>query len=162
MPSSALSSVSGKRYRKDSGRSEAILSPRLDMTLGNDIASVSTVLDKLEAFAEENGIAPQQIMRLNLILDELITNTVSYGFPKGGAGTIHLSVELVDGTVNVELKDNGVAFNPIEAVLPERSGDVDQREIGGLGLKLVRNYAKRLDYRRDGAFNHLHLEMDVG
>jgi serine/threonine-protein kinase RsbW len=132
------------------------------MTLGNDIASVSTVLDKLEAFAEENGIAPQKIMRLNLMLDELITNTVSYGFPQESAGTIHLSVELVGGTVNVELKDNGVAFNPIEADMPERSGSVEEREIGGLGLKLVRSYAKRLDYRRDGGFNHLHLEFDVG
>ena len=132
------------------------------MTLGNEIASVAAVLDALEAFAEQNGIAPQKIMRLNLMLDELITNTVSYGFPQGSAGTIHLSVELVDGTVNVELKDNGVAFNPIEADLPERSGGVEEREIGGLGLKLVRSYAKRLDYRRDGAFNHLHLEMDVG
>ena len=132
------------------------------MTLGNDIASVSAVLDALETFAEENGLAPQKIMRLNLVLDELITNTVSYGFPTGAPGTIHLSVELVDGTVNVELKDNGVAFNPVEAPAPERSGGIEEREIGGLGLKLVRNYAKRLDYRRVGAFNHLHLEMDVG
>jgi serine/threonine-protein kinase RsbW len=132
------------------------------MTLGNDIASVAAVLDALETFAEENGLAPQKIMRLNLVLDELITNTVSYGFPKGGGGTIHLSVELVDGTVNVELKDNGVAFNPVEAPALERSGGIEEREIGGLGLKLVRNYAKRLDYRRVGAFNHLHLEMDVG
>ena len=157
-----LFSAHGHRYRIQSGPSEATLSPKLDMTLGNDIGSVSTVLDALEAFGDENGVAPQQIMRLNLVLDELITNTVSYGFPNGRSGTIHLSVELVDGTVNVELSDNGVAFNPAEAPSPERSGGVEEREIGGLGLKLVRSYAKRLDYRRDGAFNHLHLEMDVG
>ena len=132
------------------------------MTLGNDIGAVSSVLDALESFGEQNGIAPQNIMRLNLVLDELITNTVSYGFAKGAPGTIHLSVELAEGSLNVELKDNGVAFNPVEAPCPERKGSIEEREIGGLGLKLIRTYAKRLDYRRDGAFNHLHLEMDVG
>lgn len=142
--------------------SEAALTPKLDMTLGNDIGAVSAVLDALESFGEENGIAPQNIMRLNLVLDELITNTVSYGFPSGAPGTIHLSVELIDGRVNVELTDNGRAFNPVEAAAPERSGGIEEREIGGLGLKLIKSYAKRLDYRRDGAFNHLHLEMDVG
>jgi serine/threonine-protein kinase RsbW len=132
------------------------------MTLANDIGSVSTVLDALESFADENGIAQAKIMRLNLVLDELITNTISYGFPDGGAGTIHLCVELIGGTVNVALTDNGVPFNPVEAAEPERSGAIEEREVGGLGLKLIRSYVNRLDYRRDGAFNHLHLEMDVG
>jgi anti-sigma regulatory factor (Ser/Thr protein kinase) len=132
------------------------------MTLGSDISAVSSMLDALEEFAEENGISPQKIMRLNLVLDELVTNTIMHGFTDGADGSIRLAAELVDGTVNVALIDNGVAFNPVEAVSPERSGGIEEREIGGLGLKLIRSYVKRLDYRRDGAFNHLHLEMDIG
>ena len=141
---------------------EAILSGKLEMTLANDISEVSSVLDALEAFGEEHGIPPQKMLRLNLVLDELITNTISHGFADGAAGAIRLSVELIDGTVNVALIDNGVAFNPVEAPEPEREGSLEEREIGGLGLKLIRTYVNRLDYKRDGAFNHLHMEMDVG
>lgn len=138
------------------------MADKFEMTLRNDVSEVARVLDAVEAFGEAHDLPPKKIFQLNLALDELITNVVSYGFQEGGAEPrIGLLVALDRGVVSAELTDNGRAFNPLEATLPEFSEGIEDREIGGLGLKLVRTYMDRLDYERDGALNRLRLQMNM-
>jgi anti-sigma regulatory factor (Ser/Thr protein kinase) len=134
---------------------------KIQMTLRNDVAEVGRVLDAMEVFGEENGLPPKKIFQFNLALDELITNIVSYGFDEGAESRIELSVALRDGIISAELTDNGKAFNPVEAALPELGEGIEDREIGGLGLRLIRTYMDRLDYQRDGGLNRLRLQMNV-
>ena len=133
----------------------------LEMALDNDISEVASVLDAVEAFGEENRLPPKKIFQLNLVLDELITNIVSYGFDDGADSAIRLSVALGEGTINVELTDNGRPFDPVKAPLPELAGDLEERQVGGLGLKFMRAYVDLLDYRRDGEFNRLRLQINL-
>jgi serine/threonine-protein kinase RsbW len=132
------------------------------MALRNDISEVASVLDAVEAFGEENRLPRKKIFQLNLVLDELITNIVSYGFEDSAESSIRLSVALGDGTIDVELTDNGRPFDPVAAPLPELGGSIEERQVGGLGLKFMRTYMDRLDYRRDGEFNRLRLQMNLG
>lgn len=134
---------------------------KIQMTLRNDVTEVARVLDALEAFGEEHGLPAKKVFQLNLALDELITNIVSYGFDEGAESRIELSVSLQDGVISAELVDNGKAFNPVEAALPELGEGIEDREAGGLGLRLIRTYMDRLDYQRDGALNRLRLQMNV-
>lgn len=134
---------------------------KLEMSLRNDIAEVTSVLDAVEAFGEEHGVPARKIFQLNLVLDELITNIVSYGFEDGADSLIRLSIALADGGLDVELVDNGKAFNPVEAPLRDVGTGLEERQVGGLGLKFIRTFMDRLDYRRDGGFNRLRLQMDV-
>lgn len=129
------------------------------MTLTCDIAEVARVLDAMEAFGEAHALPVKLIFQVNLALDELITNIISYGFDKGAEGRIDLDVALQNDRLCAELSDNGRAFDPTKEVLPEIGGSLEGRDIGGLGLRLVRTYMERLDYRRDGGLNRLHLEM---
>lgn len=140
---------------------ERSLSDKLEMALRVDMAEVARVLDEVEAFAERHGFPAKKTFQLNLVLDELITNIVSYGFEGRTDGGIYLSIAYDKGVVSAELVDNGRAFNPLEAEIPEHSEDIEERRIGGLGLKFVRTYMDRLDYRRDGAFNRLGLQMNM-
>lgn len=137
------------------------MSDTLQLTLRNDISEVARVIDVIEAFGERNGVPAKKIFQLNLVLDELITNIVSYGFDGQGGSEIRLSVELRNGTIDAELVDNGKAFNPAEAALPELGEGIEDRQIGGLGLKFVRTYMDGLEYRREGGFNRLRLRMNV-
>ena len=131
------------------------------MTLRNDISEVARVLDAIEAFGEAHDLPAKAIFQLNLALDELITNIVSYAFEGHAESRIELTVELRDGGLDAVLIDNGRPFNPVEAELPDLGEGLDERRIGGLGLKLVRTYMDRLDYRRDGELNSLQLHMNV-
>ncbi|HEX7776998.1 MAG TPA: ATP-binding protein [Parvibaculum sp.] len=137
------------------------MSETLELTLRNDISEVARVIDAIEALGERNDVPARKIFQLNLVLDELITNIVSYAFDGQSDTRIRLSVELKDGIVNAELVDNGKAFNPVEAVLPDLGEGIEGRRIGGLGIKFVRTYVDQLNYRRDGDFNRLCLKMNM-
>ena len=134
---------------------------RLEMSLKKDIAEVTSVIDAVEAFGEHHDLPAKAVFQLNLVLDELITNIVSYGFDEGADSVIRLEIALADGWLDVELADNGKAFNPVEAPLRDVGTGLEDRKIGGLGLKFVRTFMDRLDYRRDGGFNRLRMHMDL-
>ena len=140
---------------------EQIISNKLEMAIESDIAEVARVIDEVEVFGERCRLPPKTIFQLKLALDELITNIVSHGFVDGRKGVIHLLLELKDDRIAAELVDNGIAFNPLEVDVPELSDDIDEVRIGGLGLRFVRTYVDRLDYRRDGGLNRLRLEKDL-
>ena len=75
--------------------------------------------------------------------------------------TITLVIEHRDGVLHAELADNGPAFDPLTAETTPPDGDIETREIGGLGLTLVKTFRDRLDYRRVDVFNSLTIEMKV-
>lgn len=134
---------------------------RLDMSLANDIQEVGRVIDTLEEFGAAQGISPGEALRFGLVLDELITNIVSYGLVGRPDGVITLSIEHDEGRLRAELADNGPPFDPLTAEPTEPSGDVADRAIGGLGLKIVKNVLDRLDYRRADGVNRITMEMKL-
>lgn len=134
---------------------------QLDMSLSNDVQEVGRVIDSLEEFGAENGIAPDQSLRFGLALDELITNVISYGLAGRADCTIRLVIEHGDGVLRAELLDDGVPFDPLTAEIDLPEGDIEDRRIGGLGLTLVRTIMDRLDYRREDGFNRLKMEMKL-
>lgn len=137
------------------------MSGRFDMSLANDVQEVARVIDSLEEFGAANGIPAEQSLRFGLVLDELITNIISYGLAGRSDGTIRLAVEHRDGLLSAELVDDGPPFDPLAADAVPPDGDIETREIGGLGLTLVKTFMDRLDYRRVDGFNRLHMEMKL-
>lgn len=131
------------------------------MSLANDVQEVGRVIDSLEEFGADRGIAPDQALRFGLALDELITNIISYGLAGRNDGTITLKVEHSGGLLKAELSDNGAPFDPFASDIEAPSGDIEHRKVGGLGLTLVKNLMDRVDYRRDGGFNHVTLELKL-
>lgn len=131
------------------------------MSLANDVQEVARVIDSLEEFGAANAIPPEQSLRFGLALDELITNIVSYGLAGRSDAVITLAIEHRDGALHAELGDNGPPFDPLAAEAAPPSGDIETREVGGLGLTLVKSFMDRLDYRRVDGFNRLTMEMKV-
>ena len=137
------------------------LAGRLDMSLANDVQEVGRVIDMLEAFGAEQGIAQDQCLRFGLALDELITNVISHGLAGRRDGEIILALEHASGALKAELADNGPPFDPLSIATEVPTGDVEQRRVGGLGLALVKSVMDRLDYRRDDGFNRVTMEMKL-
>ena len=131
------------------------------MSLANDVQEVGRVIDALEEFGAENGIAPDQALRFGLALDELITNIISHGLAGRSDCTIRLRIERDNGVLRAELQDDGLPFDPLTAEIELPDGDIEDRKIGGLGVTLVRKIMDRLDYRREDGFNRLKMEMNL-
>ena len=105
---------------------------------------------------------PQKcLFEINLGLDELFTNIISYGFDDGIEHQIKFSLVKEKETLVVQVEDDGKPFNPLEAADPEVSQDLDTINIGGLGIHLVKKMMDEIDYQRVEGKNKLILKKCV-
>lgn len=128
----------------------------MEFRLKNELEEIQSLAEAIELFGEENGIPAKALFQINLALDELLTNTISYGYPEGGEHEILVSLVLKgERELRLEIRDDGKAFNPLEMGEPDTSQDIDERPIGGLGIHLVRQMMDEIEYRREAKQNIL-------
>ena len=111
----------------------------------------------LEHFLKQAGTAPDIIMEMTLVLEELVTNVRKYsGLPDAAEATVEISAG--EDAVVLTIIDAGAAFNPLEDAKRSTLGaDIDSAEIGGLGVHLVTQLTDEQSYRREGDKNLLQV-----
>jgi len=133
------------------------------MTIGADSGAVAGVNAALAGFAAEQGLPAAVRRSLHVALDELLHNTIAHGFegrPDGG-GEVTVEVELRPDRVCVTLSDDGPPFDPFARAAPDTSLSVDERQIGGLGIHLVRQMMDDVRYQRLADRNVVVLEKHL-
>lgn len=125
-------------------------------TILNSVSEIPRLAQAIDSFGEQGALTPDQIYQLNLVIEEFLTNIISYGYNDSQPHTIEISLRLDADRLTVVISDDGIAFNPLEdAPAPVLTGDVEDRPIGGLGIHLVRTLMDKIHYRRDGNKNRL-------
>jgi anti-sigma regulatory factor (Ser/Thr protein kinase) len=140
------------------------MASRSSLSLKNDVTELERVAVCLEQFAAEAGLPDEIVGELNLCLEEILTNIMFYGAGEGqdpDSLAIELELEVADAALTVRVQDNGKPFNPLEAGEPDTELPIEEREIGGLGIHLVRELMDELDYTRAGDRNVLTLKKGV-
>ncbi len=101
----------------------------------------------LEAFCANCGLPRQECLRLNLVLEELFTNTVKHGHRGDCDAPVWVALSRTGDTVLIVYEDKAPPFNPY-AHLPEGPPDttLELRKVGGLGLLLTKELAASRDY----------------
>ena len=91
-------------------------------------------------------------MQIDLAIDELFGNIANYAYnPETSDATVRLEVEEDPLSVIITFSDNGKPFNPLEAKEPDTTLSAEERQIGGLGIFIVKKYMDMIDYDyRDG------------
>ncbi|MXW41918.1 MAG: ATP-binding protein [Acidimicrobiia bacterium] len=98
-------------------------------------------------------------MRANLILEELVLNTLTYG-SVGGLTGIDIELQFQDNKLSVQIIDDGAEFNPlVDAPIPDTNLPLQDRAIGGLGVFLVKTMSQDLAYKRENNRNHLQFNV---
>jgi len=120
----------------------------LDLVLDNRLPEISRANNAFDEFAEAEGVAVPVRRSVNVVLDELLNNIVSYAFPDDKNHEIDVKFELSSDRLSVTISDDGVPFNPFAGVPPNTGLSIDDREIGGLGIHLVRNMMDEVSYNR--------------
>lgn len=122
-------------------------------------AGLGRLLDRLSSALQGAGVADGPRRTLLVIVDELVSNTLNYRAP-GGRPHIQVRVgSLSDGGLEVELEDDGTAFDPLDVEPPALDGPLELRPVGGLGVWIVRKLARDLRYAREGEWNRLWLRI---
>jgi anti-sigma regulatory factor (Ser/Thr protein kinase) len=120
-------------------------------SIGTDPGEVEEVNSAFAGFAETHGVPANTRRNLNVALDELLANVLSHGMAGRDGGSVTVEVDLDQESLTLTLTDDGPPFDPFGQADPDTTLSVDDREIGGLGVHIVRRLVDDVSYeRRDG------------
>ena len=130
-------------------RADASCALRVRSTLDAIVAAT----EQAEAWLAGQRVPPEASYLATLAIEELVLNCIKYGY--GGDNAADHAVDVVlsvsGGALSIEVVDDGGAFNPLDAPVPDLSAPTVARPIGGLGIHLLRELADEMTYeRRDG------------
>lgn len=130
---------------------------RLHFKLSGDPDEVMPRVESIEEFLLGVGCAPAAAQQVAIVAEEVLTNIVRDAWGGGDPG--HCAVDVLatsaDNAIAVSLRteDDGIAFDPTRAEEPDLDASLEDREIGGLGILLIRNMTDTQTYSRVGDRN---------
>jgi serine/threonine-protein kinase RsbW len=126
-------------------------------------ASLGAVTEFVREGAIEANLPEERMGELEVIVDELIMNVCNHAYPGNSTGHVTVTYSVPSsGELSVEVADQGVEFNPLDARAPDLTLSIEARPIGGLGISLVKTFANSLGYRREEGWNRLTFGLSAG
>ena len=132
-------------------------SHKYSFELKSDLSELETLFKHLNKFGQSTGLSEACVTDINICLDELFTNIVSYGFGDDLEHIIRFTMNLDEHVLTLKIEDDGIAFNPLEKKDPEIPDDLIDVRIGGLGIHIVRKLMDDIYYERKDGSNKLTL-----
>ncbi len=136
-----------------------------DETLALSIAGthdgIQQLLREAQAFAGRHASLAAVQADLGVVLDEVVSNIVKYGYGAGPSRPVDVGLALEDGVLRVEIVDQAAAFDPLARPAPDTAQSLEERPIGGLGIHIVKQLMDDVRYRREGGKNVLTLTKQL-
>lgn len=129
--------------------------------LANDISELSKLHAFIEGVGEDFLLTPDVVFNLDLVIEEAVVNIINYAYPKEEHLYIYLSAHVHEGSIVFVLTDTGKEFDPTLAPEADITLSADEREIGGLGIFLIRQIMNEVRYQRIEGKNVLTLEKKL-
>jgi serine/threonine-protein kinase RsbW len=126
-----------------------------EIRIANSMSEIARVAELVDSFGAHHHLSNEVIVALNVSLDEILNNIISYAYEDAGRHDIVVRLELRRGNVEVVVEDDGKPFNPLSVPAPDLTGK--PRADGGVGLHFVRNLTDQLKYTRSDGINQLWL-----
>jgi sigma-B regulation protein RsbU (phosphoserine phosphatase) len=131
-------------------------------TIPNQLMAIPILQTAFEQYVAQWEGAKPLIPTLNMALDDLLNNVVQYAFPNDSTEHhIEVEGEVRDEWVIFTITDDGIPFNPLTVAPPDLSLLLHEREIGGLGIHLVRSMFDEVSYHRNVGHNVLTVKKKV-
>ena len=130
----------------------------LELTVRAELDSIAVVSERFEAFAQEHGLDDMVRRQVLLVLDDMLNNVASYAYLEvpthpDEPNQIEVKAELTPARLILTISDSGVPFNPFGMNAPDIQASLDERDIGGLGIHLVKTVMDEVDYSRRAGRN---------
>jgi anti-sigma regulatory factor (Ser/Thr protein kinase) len=125
-----------------------------EIRIANDMSEIARVADLVDGFGADHALPNEVVVALNVSLDEILNNIISYGYEDAGRHHILVRLRLAPGLVDVVVEDDGKPFDPLAAPAPDLAA---KDRLGGVGLHFVRNLMDELEYARGDGINRLRM-----
>jgi anti-sigma regulatory factor (Ser/Thr protein kinase) len=130
-----------------------------EIRIANRIPEIGRVAALVDSFGADHKLSNEVIFALNVSLDEILNNIISYGYQDAGHHEIVVRLELRCGNVEIVVEDDGKAFNPLLVPPPDLTA---QPRAGGVGLHFVHHLTDQQKYARREGINQLRLSKKLG
>jgi anti-sigma regulatory factor (Ser/Thr protein kinase) len=129
---------------------------KMAAVLESKLEELSVLTQMLQIFLRPYQLSAKMLYALELSLEEIFVNIVSYAYEEGQGQAIHFDVEVEDDVIAMKFRDRGRPFNPL-AVKPKTENTDKERAIGGLGITFVRRMRDMMEYQREDDWNVLRI-----
>ena len=133
------------------------MTDRLVLQLETRLSEVARIAPSLRAFADRHALPTKAVLAVNLALEEILVNTVSYGYADPRDHCIDIEIAITDGELIVRVEDDARPYDPTVPPAPDLSKALEERPVGGLGIHLMRALFDGVEYRRHESRNVLVL-----
>ncbi|GAB1442554.1 hypothetical protein MASR2M39_13900 [Ignavibacteriales bacterium] len=128
-----------------------------NISISNRIEETPRVTALVEHEVSNAGFLQNDVYDILIAVDEILSNIVYYAYSESETGKIDVILVINKETVELQFIDEGVEFDPLQKKDPDTSVPADKREIGGLGIFLVKKLMNTVEYSRVGQKNNLKI-----
>ena len=132
-----------------------------EITFKNEESELTRVAEFMEGVCEELELDMHVSMKLQLAIEEMVVNVISYAYPAETKADITLSAESDDKELTIVLSDSGKPFDPTAKEDADTEINPMDREQGGMGILIVKNIMNEVTYRRIGDINQLTMKKSL-
>ena len=132
-----------------------------ELTFKNEEQELTRVTDFMENICDELQLDMHVAMKLQVAIEEMVTNIIFYAYPEGTRADISLTAESEDKELTLVLSDTGKPFDPTAKEDADIETNPMDREQGGIGILIVKNIMNEVSYQRLGNTNQLTMKKKL-
>lgn len=133
----------------------------VEKTFAADRELLHEVLEFTESELEKHDCNLKTQMMISVMIEEIFVNIASYAYPdSNGTATISLDFDEND-KVTICFIDSGIPFDPLAKEDPDITLSAEERDIGGLGIYMVKQTMEDVKYERVDDKNILSFKKDI-
>ena len=133
-----------------------------ELTLEATLENIPQVTAWIDEALEALDCSMKAQMQIDVAIDELFGNIAHYAYPNGtGSATVRFDFDASTRTASIAFMDSGTPFDPLQKADPDVTLSVEEREVGGLGIFLVKKTMDNLTYRFENGMNILTIYKHI-
>ena len=126
------------------------------------LENVPLVTEFVDEQLETWGCSPKVQMQIDIAIDEIFSNIANYAYnPETGPATVRVSVNGEPLTVTITFIDQGVPYDPLAKADPDVTLSAEERDVGGLGIYIVKKNMNEITYEYKDGKNILRIRKEI-
>ena len=133
-----------------------------ELTIEATPENVEQVIEFIDGMLEEYGCGVREQIAIDVAVDELFSNIAHYAYnPETGYATVRVDVKNDPLAVEITFIDHGVPYDPMAKADPDTTLSVEDRQIGGLGILIVKKSMDAVNYEYKDGKNILTIKKNI-
>lgn len=133
-----------------------------ELNIQATVQNINTVTDFVNEQLEDVNCPLKIQMQIDIAIDELFGNIAHYAYkPEVGPATVRVEVQKKPLAVVITFIDNGIPYDPLSGDDPDISLSAEERDIGGLGIYMVKKTMDSISYEYKNGQNILTVRKNI-